>query len=86
MLAAQLSARIKQRVRKSTGLVVNAHLFRHAAVMNWLDAFPGSYEAARHLMGHSSISHTINLYSGLEVKSATRLFADLVETKKGRRK
>jgi hypothetical protein len=54
-------------------------------VMNWLDANPGGYEVARRLLGHSEVSRTINLYSGLEVKSATRAFADLIETKKGRR-
>ena len=86
MLAGQLSARLKQRVGKATGLIVNAHLFRHSAVMNWLDANPGGYEVARRLMGHSDISHTINLYSGMEVKFATRAFADLMEAKKGRRK
>lgn len=73
-------------MRKATGLIVNAHLFRHLAVMNWLDAKPGGYEGARHLMGHSAVSHTINLYSGMEVKSAMRAFADLMATKKGRRK
>ena len=85
VLAGQLSARLKQRVRKATGLIVNAHLFRHSAVMNWLDANPGGYEVARRLLGHSDISHTINLYSGMEVKSAMRAFADLMATKKGRR-
>ncbi|MBI6630366.1 site-specific integrase [Pontibaca salina] len=81
----QLSARISKRVRKETGFEINAHLFRHFAVMTWLDANPGSYEVARRLLGHSEVSHTINMYSGLEVKSATRIFADLIETKKGRR-
>jgi integrase len=84
--ANQLSARIFKRVRKQTGFEVNAHLFRHLAVMNWLDANPGGYEVARRLLGHSDVSRTISLYSGLEVKSATRAFADLIETKKGYRK
>lgn len=82
----QLSARIKNRVQKTAGLQVNAHLFRHIAVMNWLDANPGGYEAARRLLGHSEVSHTINMYSGLEVKSATRAFADLIAAKKGQYK
>lgn len=86
MQPSQLSGRIKQRVFKVTGFEVNAHLFRHTAVMNWLDAYPGAYEVARRLLGHSDVSHTINMYSGLEVKSATRAFADLMDTKKGRRK
>lgn len=85
VLAGQLAARIKQRIRKVVGYEVNAHLFRHIAVMNWLDANPGGYEVARRLMGHSDISHTINLYSGMEVKSAMRAFSDMMVTKKGRR-
>jgi integrase len=82
----QLSARISKRVRKEVGFEVNSHLFRHMAVMTWLDANPGGYEVARRLLGHSGVSHTINMYSGLEVKSATRAFADLMEAKKGQRK
>ncbi|QPZ89695.1 tyrosine-type recombinase/integrase [Thioclava electrotropha] len=82
----QLSERIKKRIRKETGVEMNAHLFRHFAVMNWLDASPGSYEAARRLLGHSEVSHTINMYSGLENKAATKAFAELVGRKKGPRK
>lgn len=46
-----LSARISKRIRKETGLEMNAHLFRHFAVMNWLDANPGGYEVARGCLG-----------------------------------
>lgn len=84
--ASCLATRISRRVMKETGLAVNAHLFRHFAVMTWLDANPGGYEVARRLLGHSELSHTINLYSGMEMKSATRAFSDLVgELKQGRR-
>lgn len=82
----QLASRLATRIRKTTGIEMNAHLFRHFAVMNWLDANPGSYEVARRLLGHSEVSHTINMYSGLEVKSATKAFAELMETKKRGRK
>lgn len=64
---------------------MNAHLFRHFAVMNWLDANPGGYEVARQLLGHSAVSHTINMYSGLEVKNATKAFSDLMANKKALR-
>ncbi|SLN75011.1 site-specific tyrosine recombinase XerC [Roseivivax jejudonensis] len=73
-----LASRIAGRVDRETGLEVNAHLFRHFAVMNWLDANPGGYEVARRLLGHSELSHTINMYSGLEAKAATRAFSDLI--------
>lgn len=79
-----LSSRLTKRIRRETGLEMNAHLFRHFAVMNWLDANPGGYEVARRLLGHSEVSHTINMYSGLEARSATKAFADLIGQKKGR--
>ncbi len=73
-----LAARIAKRVRNETGLEMNAHLFRHFAVMTWLDANPGSYEVAKRLLGHSALSHTINMYSGLEVTSSMRAFSSLI--------
>lgn len=78
----QLSGRIRKRIRKDVGAEMNAHLFRHFAVMLLLDAQPGSYEMARRLLGHSEVSHTINMYSGLEMRTAIKRFAELVDTKK----
>ena len=76
----QLSDKVKQRIRKETGLTINMHLFRHLAAMLWLEAHPGSYEVARRLLGHSTTSQTINAYAGFEAGTATRLFADVVAT------
>ena len=78
----QLSGRIRKRIRETLGAEMNAHLFRHFAVMLLLDAQPGSYEVARRLLGHSEVSHTINMYSGLEMKTAIKRFAELVNAKK----
>lgn len=80
-----LSSRLRKRLRKEIGLEMNAHLFRHFAVMIWLDANPGGYEVARRLLGHSELSHTIALYSGFEATTATRAFADLMATKQRQR-
>lgn len=80
----QLSGRLTRRIRREIGLEMNAHLFRHFAVMLWLDANPGAYEVARRLLGHSDVSHTIAMYSGMEVKAATKLFGELIDTKKGK--
>lgn len=82
MNEAQLSGRIRKRIRETLGAEMNAHLFRHFAVMLLLDAQPGSYEVARRLLGHSEVSHTINMYSGLEMKTAIKRFAELVSEKK----
>lgn len=75
-----LAERIKRRVRSEIGVEMNAHLFRHLAVMIYLDANPGGYEVARQMLGHSSVSRTISVYSGLETISATQAFAKVVDT------
>ncbi|WP_183073536.1 site-specific integrase [Roseinatronobacter ekhonensis] len=80
-----LSARLKALIRKEVGILMNAHLFRHLAALMWLDANPGCYEVARRILGHSSTSHTINLYSGLEAQGATQAFAALLAQQKGGR-
>jgi integrase len=79
-----LGTRISKQVLKETGLKVNAHLFRHLAVMISLDANPGAYESARRLLGHSHTSRTIQIYSGMETRSATKAFAELITSKKER--
>ena len=80
----ELAKRISRRVRKEIGLDVNAHLFRHFAVMILLDSHPGSYESARRLLGHTATSHTISVYSGMETRAAAKAFSDLVTSKKKR--
>ena len=80
-----LSSRLRKRIRKEIGVVMNAHLFRHLAAMIWLDANPGAYEAARRLLGHSELSHTINLYSGLEARSAMQAYGRVLAEKRGRK-
>jgi integrase len=79
-----LSARLTKRIRTEVGIEMNAHLFRHMAAMVWLDANPGSYEAARRLLGHAASSHTINLYSGLEARTAVQAYGDVLARKRGR--
>lgn len=74
-----LSERIKMRIRTDIGVYVNAHLFRHLAVMIYLDANPGGYEVARQMLGHSSVSRTISVYSGLETIKATQAFSAVVD-------
>lgn len=77
--APRLAERLKQRLHNEIGVVMNAHLFRHFAVMIYLDANPGGYEVARQMLGHSSVSRTISVYSGLETIGATQAFAKVVD-------
>lgn len=80
-----LSTRLKERIFKETGIVMNAHLFRHLAAMLYLEANPGAYEAVRRLLGHSSVSKTISLYTGLETRSVFEAFGQVLTDKKGRK-
>ena len=73
-LGVQLSKAIKQ----ATGLVVNAHLFRHLAALLILDANPGAYELVRLLLGHQSGATTTTYYCGSEQKSAFRYYDSIV--------
>lgn len=74
-----LSKRIRTRIHRETGLIINPHLFRHIAAMLMLEAHPGGYESVRHLLGHSRLSTTMTVYTGLEAGTAVRLLADAVE-------
>jgi integrase len=80
-----LSSRLTKRIRKEIGIEMNAHLFRHLAAMVWLQANPGSYEAVRRLLGHSEISHTLNLYTGLEARAAIEAYGRILAGKRGQK-
>jgi integrase len=80
----ELSSRIAKRIHKETRLKVNSHLFRHLAAMLYLEARPGAYEAAGRLLGHSNTSRTIRVYSGMETRTATQVYSELVLAKKRR--
>ncbi len=77
------STRLSLRIRKEIGVEMNAHLFRHLAAMIWLIEYPGAYEGARRLLGHSSVSTTINLYSGLEAGAALQAYGALLDKHRG---
>jgi integrase len=73
-----LSEQISQRLWRELGLDVTPHQFRHAAAYIMLKADPGNYELVRRVLGHRSITTTLNFYTGLETLEATRLFGEMV--------
>jgi integrase len=73
-----LSEQIAQRLWKELGLEITPHQFRHAAAYIMLKADPGNYELVRRVLGHRSITTTLNFYIGLETLEATRLFGEMV--------
>ncbi|MES2844238.1 MAG: tyrosine-type recombinase/integrase [Pseudomonadota bacterium] len=76
---AQMSTKISNRIKRELGLDFNAHLHRHLAASIWLDDRPGSYEAIRRILGHSSTSTTLSAYAGFEAGTAARLFSEVIE-------
>ena len=76
------SGKLRDIIRERTGAEMNPHLFRHLAAKLWLDHHPGNYEALRRLLGHAELSSTLNAYAGFEAGTATRLFAELIDTRR----
>lgn len=71
---------------RETGLVMNAHLFRHLAGLMWLRHHPGDYETVRRMLGHTKLDTTINFYTGLNSKWAIARYQDEILSRKGRLK
>lgn len=73
-----MGEQISKRVFKETGLHVNLHLFRHICAKLYLDCMPGNYEVVRRLLGHRSSETTIRFYAGMESKSASRHYDEVI--------
>jgi len=47
---------------------------RHIGAKLYLDQNPGAYEVVRRVLGHKSLSTTVNNYTGLEIEAAVKHF------------
>jgi integrase len=74
-----IALQTRKQIRKRTGLRMSLHQFRHLAAKILLDAAPGNYQAASHLLGHANPKTTVKMYTGLRTQAAARYFDDLVE-------
>jgi integrase len=72
------ATQIVRQISKATGLWVTVHQFRHAAGALLLQKYPGNYELVRRVLGHRSITTTIQFYCALENVQASELFAKVV--------
>ena len=75
----QLAEQIKHTIARETGIVLNAHAFRHLSAMLFLAAHPGEYETVRLFLGHKSLSTTVKAYVGLEQADALRRLDALID-------
>jgi integrase len=55
-------------IKRETGLVMNAHLFRHFAVTLYLRTHPEDLETARRILGHKSLTTTMRHYALINTK------------------
>jgi integrase len=74
-----LSLQITDRVFNATGLRLTVHQFRHAAAAIFIKEFPGRYERARQLLGHTRIETTMRFYVALEMIFANEIFNDIIK-------
>ncbi len=79
-----LSQQIKVTVKQHTGLDMTGHLFRHLSGKLYLEANPGQYETVRQILGHKKLKTTVNFYTGINTKEATRVFDALILRKRER--
>lgn len=76
---AQLAAQIKHAIAQQTGIVLNAHAFRHLSARLFLAAHPGEYETVRLFLGHKNVTTTVRAYCGLEQADALRRLDALID-------
>jgi integrase len=70
---------LSKAIKRATGLIVNAHLFRHLAAQLILAANPGAYESVRLVLGHKSAVTTTTYYCGSEQKAAFKYYDSIVD-------
>ncbi len=74
----QFSRHFTKTIRRWTGLKVNIHLMRHIGAKLYLDQNPSAYEVVRRVLGHKSLSTTLDTYTGLETESALRHYEAVI--------
>jgi integrase len=76
----RLAEQIKRTIVQETGIILNAHAFRHLSAKLFLAAHPGEYETVRLFLGHKSLTTTIKAYCGLEQADALRRLDALIDS------
>ena len=72
-------------IRRSIGLEVNPHLYRHLVHLIVLNRYPGAYAMISRILGHKSLQTAISNYAGEDIAIAMRAFHALIaETMTGR--
>ncbi len=75
---AAITVSIEKAVRKTLGVDLTPHQFRHLVAKIILDANPGAYELVRQILAHKNLKTTTNFYAGIDTRRAGRAHADLL--------
>ncbi|MFN3746474.1 MAG: tyrosine-type recombinase/integrase [Hyphomicrobiaceae bacterium] len=74
-----LGKQLSRLVRRSLGLEVNPHLYRHLVHLVVLNRFPGAYAMISRILGHRSLATAIRNYATEDMPIALRAYQDLVD-------
>jgi integrase len=73
-----LSKQLTSLIRRTIGLEVNPHLYRHLVHLVVLNRYPGAYAMVSRVLGHKSLQTAISNYAGEDIAIAMRAFQTLV--------
>ena len=73
-----LGKQLARLIRRTIGLEVNPHLYRHLVHLVVLNRYPGAYAMVSRVLGHKSIQTAISNYAGEDIAIAMRAFQTLV--------
>lgn len=74
-----LSTQLSRLIRRSIGLEVNPHLYRHLVHLIVLNRYPGAYAMISRILGHKSLQTAISNYAGEDMAISLRAFQGLVD-------
>jgi integrase len=73
-----LGKQLSRLIRRSIGLEVNPHLYRHLVHIIVLNRYPGAYAMVSRVLGHKSLQTAISNYAGEDMAISLRAFQGLV--------
>jgi integrase len=73
-----LGKQLSRLIRRSIGLEVNPHLYRHLVHLVVLNRYPGAYAMISRILGHKSLQTAIANYAGEDIAIAMRAFHELI--------
>lgn len=77
-----MSRSVSSFLLRETGLVMNAHLFRHLAALIYLRKYPDRLEDVRQLLGHTTTRTAARSYVEIEAEFAVRAYEAVVSDRR----